>query len=51
MNVNFGLLPPDTVRVKKKFKKARRIERGQACVAALEEWAKEHGLLHEAPSG
>jgi methylenetetrahydrofolate--tRNA-(uracil-5-)-methyltransferase len=51
MNVNFGLLPPDTVRVKKKFKKERRIERGQACVAALAEWAQKHGLLHEAPSG
>jgi methylenetetrahydrofolate--tRNA-(uracil-5-)-methyltransferase len=51
MNVNFGLLPPDTVRVKKKFKKERRIERGKACVAALAEWAQKHGLLHEAPSG
>ena len=49
MNVNFGLLPPDTIRVKKKFKKARRVERGEACVAALSAWADQHALRHEVP--
>lgn len=44
MNVNFGLLPPDTLRVKKRDKKARRVERGQACVALFTEWAEAQGL-------
>ena len=44
MNVNFGLLPPDTIRVKKRDKKARRIERGQACVALFAGWAEAQGL-------
>jgi len=49
MNVNFGLLPPDTMRVKKRDKKERRIVRGQACVAALTEWAGQQGLVHQSP--
>jgi methylenetetrahydrofolate--tRNA-(uracil-5-)-methyltransferase len=50
MNVNFGLLPEDTMRVKKKFKKARRIERGQECVRSFQRWAEEHAVRRDAPS-
>jgi methylenetetrahydrofolate--tRNA-(uracil-5-)-methyltransferase len=45
MNVNFGLLPPDTLRVKKRDKKARRAERGAACAAAVHAWAEAQGVL------
>ncbi|MCP4870103.1 MAG: methylenetetrahydrofolate--tRNA-(uracil(54)-C(5))-methyltransferase (FADH(2)-oxidizing) TrmFO [Proteobacteria bacterium] len=50
MNVNFGLLPPDSMRVKKKQKKERRIERGKACVASFEAWASASGMASEALS-
>jgi len=49
MNVNFGLLPPDGRRVKKRDKKARRVERGEACVRAMAFWARTHGVNHESP--
>jgi methylenetetrahydrofolate--tRNA-(uracil-5-)-methyltransferase len=49
MNVNFGLLPADTMRVKKRDKKNRRIERGVAAVDSLSRWADEHGLGHAGP--
>ena len=45
MNVNFGLLPEDTQRVKKKERKARRIVRGQEAVARFGAWAEEQGVL------
>lgn len=44
MNVNFGLLPEDTMRVKKKDRKARRIQRGEAAVALFAEWARAQGV-------
>ena len=50
MNVNFGLLPEDSVRVRKRERKARRAERGQACVAALSAWAADQGVGRSAPS-
>ncbi len=49
MNVNFGLLPPDEIRVKKRQKKERRVERGQACIAAFAAWADAEGLRRDAP--
>jgi methylenetetrahydrofolate--tRNA-(uracil-5-)-methyltransferase len=49
MNVNFGLLPADTVRVRKKHKKERRIERGRSCVDAMSAWADSQGMLHSGP--
>ncbi|MEE2828830.1 MAG: methylenetetrahydrofolate--tRNA-(uracil(54)-C(5))-methyltransferase (FADH(2)-oxidizing) TrmFO, partial [Myxococcota bacterium] len=49
MNVNFGLLPPDEQRVKKKARKQRRVERGLDCVAALESWARAEDVLREGP--
>ncbi len=50
MNVNFGLLPADTVRVKKKDKKNRRTARGIACVEAMGRWADVHRVRHAAPA-
>lgn len=44
MNVNFGLLPADTMRVKKKDRKARRIQRGQEAVALFAAWAEAQGV-------
>lgn len=44
MNVNFGLLPADTMRVKKKDKKARRIHRGEQAVELFTRWAREQGV-------
>lgn len=49
MNVNFGLLPEDTIRVKKRDKKARRVARGQACIEAVTAWAHEQGVARSAP--
>ncbi len=48
MNVNFGLLPEDAVRVRKRDRKARRTERGEACVAALTAWAEAQGVARPA---
>ena len=50
MNVNFGLLPEDTMRVKKKDRKARRITRGQAAVALFEEWAADQEVARRHPA-
>jgi methylenetetrahydrofolate--tRNA-(uracil-5-)-methyltransferase len=50
MNVNFGLLPADPVRVKKRDKKRRRTERGVACVESLTRWAQAHGVASSGPS-
>jgi methylenetetrahydrofolate--tRNA-(uracil-5-)-methyltransferase len=44
MNVNFGLLPEDPDRVRKRDRKARRQERGAACVDAIGAWAREQGV-------
>ena len=49
MNVNFGLLPPDEIRVKKRQKKERRVERGQACIAAFAAWAAAEGVQRPMP--
>jgi methylenetetrahydrofolate--tRNA-(uracil-5-)-methyltransferase len=49
MNVNFGLLPQDAVRPRKRDRKARRAERGRACVEALQAWAQAEGMVHEPP--
>ncbi|MBJ94909.1 MAG: methylenetetrahydrofolate--tRNA-(uracil(54)-C(5))-methyltransferase (FADH(2)-oxidizing) TrmFO [Rickettsiales bacterium] len=38
MNVNFGLLPAPTERVRKSQRKAHRTARGEACVASLRQW-------------
>ena len=50
MNVNFGLLPEDPNRVRKRDRKARRTERGQACVAAVSAWASAQGVCRPAPA-
>ena len=50
MNVNFGLLPEDTERVKKKDRKARRIARGQEAVALFQAWADAQGVRRRAPN-
>jgi folate-dependent tRNA-U54 methylase TrmFO/GidA len=49
MNVNFGLLPPDPKRVRKKHKKERRVERGRQCVASFRTWAQRVGMASVAP--
>ena len=49
MNVNFGLLPPDERRVRKRDKKDRRIERGEECVRLLSSWARAAGVERAAP--
>lgn len=49
MNVNFGLLPEDTERVKKKDRKARRVARGEAAVALFGEWAAQQGVARRGP--
>ena len=49
MNVNFGLLPPDVRRVRKRDRKARRVERGVVCAALLRAWATEQQVLHPGP--
>lgn len=48
MNVNFGLLPADTVRVKKKDRKERRIHRGKEAVELFAAWASESGVSRRA---
>lgn len=48
MNVNFGLLPEDTERVKKKDRKDRRIARGQEAVALFQAWADAQGVRRRA---
>ncbi len=50
MNVNFGLLPEDGVRVKKAGKKAHRVARGEVCVESMQRWAEEHGVARPAPT-
>ena len=50
MNVNFGLLPADGVRVRKRDKKAHRIRRGVACVESMTAWARENQVLRAGPS-
>ena len=50
MNVNFGLLPSDGRRVRKKQRKAYREERGRSCVASLRAWAELEGLLSSGPA-
>ncbi len=50
MNVNFGLLPADTERVRKRDKKNRRVARGIACVASMARWADAQGVRLAAPS-
>jgi len=49
MNVNFGLLPADSRRVKKAEKKAHREARGRACVASMVAWAQKQGVARETP--
>ena len=44
MNVNFGLLPEDTIRVKKKDRKQRRVERGRGAVEIFTAWAAENAV-------
>ena len=44
MNVNFGLLPEDTLRLKKKDRKERRIQRGSEAVALFTTWAIAQGV-------
>jgi len=39
MNVNFGLLPADGLRVRKSERKAHRIARGEQCVQRIAEWS------------
>jgi len=41
MNVNFGLLPVDGIRVRKSERKAHRIARGEHCVAQMARWVAE----------
>lgn len=48
MNVNFGLLPADTVRVKKKDRKERRIQRGKEAVELFAAWASDCGASRRA---
>jgi methylenetetrahydrofolate--tRNA-(uracil-5-)-methyltransferase len=50
MNVNFGLLPPDPLKVRKKDRKERRVARGKECVAAFSEWAVQNGVRRAPPS-
>ena len=50
MNVNFGLLPEDTLRVKKKDRKERRIQRGRDAVALFSQWADAQDLARRDPA-
>ncbi len=48
MNVNFGLLPEDTERVRKKDRKERRIQRGRAAVELFAAWARDQDVARRA---
>ncbi len=50
MNVNFGLLPEDTQRVKKKDRKERRVERGRVAVELFSRWATDQDLARRDPA-
>ncbi len=50
MNVNFGLLPKDELRVKKKDRKERRIQRGKEAIALFAQWAADQDLARRDPA-